>query len=334
MKLLLSSESKQSSSGRVPALKVAALALAFVGTPLAGKAASLESLRAQDARLLRIAEPIMAGNVRLCDRTMPDLGVALQSTDQYPADGQPPFAAPVAFAAVLPGSAAAAAGIARDDGLLTIDGQPIAKRAGLESSPLRDSAYAALAEHPAGTPLVLGIVHAGERRDVSIPVRQECRAIVEILADNGNTARSDGNVVQIAFGLAVRASDDQLAAIFAHELSHSILHHRDRLSEADVKKGLLGEFGRNRRLNRQAETEADRLSVHLLANAGIDPRAAPALWRSHLGRSLSGGIFHDRAHPSAKARARALDEEIAGHLAAGAPSYPARLLANRARPMD
>jgi hypothetical protein len=293
---------------------------------------SLDALRAQDERLLRNAEPVMARNVQLCDRTMPDLGVALQSTDQYPAGASPPFAAPVAFAAVLPGSAAALAGIERNDGLLSVDGRAIAKRPELEKSPLRDSAFALLAEHPAGAPLVLGIVRAGQPREVTIPVRQECRALVEILADEGTDARSDGQVIQIALGLARRASDEQIATIFAHELAHSILHHRDRLSAADVSKGLLGEFGRDRRLNLQAEEEADRLSVHLLANAGIDPRAAAAFWRSKLGRKLSGGIFHDRMHLSAKARAKMLEDEVS-KLAAGSPSYPAGLMALRNQPM-
>jgi hypothetical protein len=320
----------------VKRLGLTVLALLIATSPLAAKNdSSLTDLRRQDERMLRIAEPIMAGNVQLCDRTMPDLGVSLQSTDQYPADRQPGFAAPVAFAAVLPGSAAARAGIQRDDGLETIDGEQIAKRPDLESSPLRDSAFAALAEHDPGRPLVLGIVRDGVRRDITLAVKPECRALVEILADNGNTSRSDGRVVQIAYGLASRATDEQLAAIFAHELAHSILHHRERLSSADVSKGLAGQFGRDRRLNLQAEVEADRLSVHLLANAGIDPHAAPALWRSRLGKRLSGGIFHNRAHPSAKARAKAMEAEIAAaRLAAGQSTYPVELLARRSEPMQ
>ena len=315
----------------------ATLAVAFaagvLAAPLLAADESLASLRAQDERLLRIVEPIMARNAPLCDRTMPGLGVALQSADQYSPEAHPSFASPVAFAAVLPGSAADRAGIERDDGLVSIDGQAVAKRPDLQGSPLRDSAFAMLADHPAGTPLVLGVVRAGEERQVTVPVQPECLALVEILAGDGDDARSDGRVIQIEFGLASRANDEQVAVVFAHELAHSILHHRDRLSAADVKKGLLGEFGRNRRLNLQAEQEADRLSVYLLANAGIDPRAAPAFWRAKLGRSLGGGIFHDGKHLSAKARARMLDEEIATGLSGATPAYPAELLAQRDRPM-
>lgn len=308
---------------------VAVLALVVGAAPLAAAADPLSPLRAADNRVLRISEALLSRNVALCDRTMPDLGVALQSSDQYPAAGKPPFAAPVAFAAVLPGLAAAEAGIVRDDGLLSVDGRPIVKHADLANSPLRDSAFADLAAHPAGTPLVIEVAHGGERRTVTLSPPQECRALVEVLADDGNDARSDGKVIQVAYGLTRKVDDNQLAAILAHELAHSVLHHRDKLSAADVKKGLLGEFGRNAQLNRQAEVEADRMSVYLLANAGFDPTVAPAFWRSKFGKRLSGGIFHDAAHPGADARAQLLDVEIAARQAAGAPAYPADLITPR-----
>lgn len=327
MKNPLSSQISRSAGAAARVLKRLPFLAFALSVPLTGAgASSLEDLRSQDLRLLRIAEPIMAANARLCDRTMPDLGVSLQSADQYPADGAPPFAAPVAFAAVLPDSAAARAGIARDDGLLSIAGQAIAKRPDLAGAPLRDSAFAMLAEQPADAPLVLETVHGSERRTVTLRTQPECRALVEVLAEDGDTAHSDGRVIQIAYGLVSRASDEQLAAIFAHELGHSVLHHRDRLSAADVKKGLLGEFGRDRRLNLQAEAEADRISVYLLANAGIDPRAAPGLWRSKLGKRLSF------AHQSAKDRAQLMEAEIA-RMAGSAPYYPADLLAQRTAPM-
>jgi hypothetical protein len=86
-----------------------------------------------------------------------------------------------------------------------------------------------------------------------------------------------------------------------------------------------GEFGRSRRLNAEAEIEADRLSVHLLANAGYDPRIAPAFWRSDLGRSVGGGLFRSRIYASPEERARALEREIADFLTGGAPSWPGPL---------
>jgi predicted Zn-dependent protease len=218
--------------------------------------------------------------------------------------------------------------------LLAIDGVPVAKRPELATSPLRDSAFAALAEHDLSKPLRLGIVQAGAARSVEIPVAPECRAMVEILDENDTTARSDGGTIQIGYGLASRATDEQLAVVFAHELAHSILHHRERLEAAGARIGVLGQVGRDRRLNLRAEEDADRLSVYLLANAGIDPHAAPAFWRSKFGRRLSGGIFHNLAHPSAKARAQMMEAEIAAHSHAGALAYPAELLATRTQPLE
>jgi hypothetical protein len=313
---------------------VVALALLVASPAAAQDASGSGSLRAQDERLLRIAEPILVGNLPLCDRTMPRLGVALQSTDQYGAGEHRGFAAPVAFAAVLPESAAAEAGIAPNDGLLAVNGQPVAKRTELEASPLRDSAFAAIAEHKGDEPLVLEVVRGGKRREVVLRTPAECRILAEILADGGTTARSDGRVIQISHGIAARATDQEIAVIFAHELAHSILRHRDRLSAADVSKGLGGEFGRDRRLNREAEIEADRLSVHLLANAGLDPASAPAFWRSPLGKRLGGGLFRSRVYPSPEARAQQLESEIAHYLAGGPPSFPGHLLVRRTRVLE
>ena len=316
-------------------LKLIAIVLCLAATPVAAQhAGSINSLRTQDERILRIAEPLLVENVRLCDRTMPRLGAALQSTDQYNEGQQPGFAAPVAFAAVLPGSPAAAAGIGQDDGLLAIGGRTIVKRPELEESPLRDSAFAMLAEQDAFRPLVLEVVRDGARRQISIPIQLECRVLIEVLSGGGSTARSDGRVVQLSYGLVTRASDSEIAVILAHELAHSILRHRDRLSSAGVSKGFAGEFGRDRRLNRQAEVEADRLSVHLLANAGLDPAMAPAFWHTELGRQLGGGLLRSRIYPSPEARAQQLEKEIADYLRGGAPSYPGHLLSRRNRPED
>jgi hypothetical protein len=286
------------------------------------------SLEEADLRLLDIAERIQVANAPLCDRTGPALGAALQSRDQFPPGGDPGFEAEVAFAALLPESPLVQAGVRPGNGLIAIDGRAVDRRPGLEQMPLRDSAHAMLAEHSTG-PLLLTVIQSGQQRVISLEPTSQCLALVEVLADDGRAARSDGRVIQIGLGLTRRASDDEIAAIFAHELAHSILRHRDRLAGAGVSKGLAAEFGYDRRINAEAEIEADRLSVHLLANAGYDPQVAPALWRGVLGRQLDPGIFRSRIYASPEERARALQREIADFLAGGAPSWPGHLLAKR-----
>ena len=101
-----------------------------------------------------------------------------------------------------------------------------------------------------------------------------------------------------------RFDDEAIAAVVAHELAHTVLRHRIRLEAAGVKWGLLAQFGRNARLFRRTEEEADRLSVHLLRNAGYDPRVAVRFWREH-GGEIDGGLFRGATHPSAETRAEA-----------------------------
>ncbi len=292
-------------------------------------AAQPSALHAQDTRLLSVSDRLQRANAPLCDLAAPALGVALQSRDQFATGGDPGFAAPVAIAVVLAGSPAALAGIRENDGLVTVNGVPIAKAESLADMPLRDSAYAMLADAARGRTLQLGVTSGGAVRQVEIVPPAACRALVEVVAGAGTLARSDGRVIQIGEGLVGRASDTELAVIFAHELAHSVLHHRTRLSALGVDKGIGGEFGRDRELNGQAEIEADRLSVHLLANAGYDPSIAPAFWRGALGRQISGGLLRSRIYSSAEGRAQMIEREIRDYLSAGAPSWPGHLLVRR-----
>jgi len=300
-------------------------------TPLAagGAAAAQEPLRIADMRLLAVAERIQSANASLCDRQAPALGAALQSRDQFPEGSDPGFAAPVAFAVLLPNSPLAQAGVGVGDGLIAIDGAAIAMQPGLEEMPLRDSAHALLGQHDLGAPLRLTIVRGGSTRDIEVATVPQCRALVEVLLRDENAARSDGRVIQLGLDLMQRATDGEVAAIFAHELAHGVLRHRDRLAGAGVSKGFGSEFGRDRRLSAEAEIEADRLSVHLLANAGYDPAIAPRLWRGALGRQLDAGLFRSRIYASPEQRAQSLEREIADYLAGGAPSWPGHLLARR-----
>jgi hypothetical protein len=106
------------------------------------------------------------------------------------------------------------------------------------------------------------------------------------------------------------------------------------LSAAGVDQRLAGEFGRNRRLARQAEEEADRMAAHILARAGHDPRIAPAFWRSAVGRRIGGGLFRSRIYPSPAARADLIEAEIAQHLPPGQPpALPVHLIGLREQPL-
>jgi len=294
-------------------------------------------LNQQDVRFAGIAERVLAANRALCRQEMPLTGMVLHSRDQYrtAAAGDAFANGAVAVAGVVPGSPAAVASVAPRDGLAAIAEQPTAGMTQVGEAPLRDTVLAVLADQAGRGPVTVTLLRDGAEHVVSLDAPSGCRALVEIRAADSLDARSDGRVIQVNYGLAFAASDEQLAVVFAHELGHLVLEHRRRLTEAGVEKGFFGEFGRNRRLNRQVEVEADLISVHLLANAGYDPEIAPAFWRSRLGRRAGGGILRSGTYPSAKARAELVEQEIAEHLANRAGlSYPAHLMSRRDLPFE
>jgi predicted Zn-dependent protease len=108
----------------------------------------------------------------------------------------------------------------------------------------------------------------------------------------------------------------------AHELAHNVLEHRRRREEAGVRSGMMGGLGRNARVFRAQEVEADRLSVYLLDRAGFDVDAAARFWR----RFGPAGLGIDSpTHPPWRSRVAALALEaqrIREARAAGRPVTP------------
>ena len=106
----------------------------------------------------------------------------------------------------------------------------------------------------------------------------------------------------------LQITDDELAAVMGHEISHALREHgRERASQqlattmgANVVgaalgigqtgtdlAGVVGQVTYLLPYSRIHETEADRMGVELAARAGYDPRAAIVLWQKT--DKLSGG---------------------------------------------
>lgn len=327
-------------------LSALALVALSVAAPVSaadeGDTALLRQVRAVDMRMAAIAYRLTTANARLCDRLAPTPGIVVHALGQYdPAMRGAArmvfgFAAPIAIEGVVPGSAAARAGVAADDALLAVDGKPVgAADPGnvAADSNARDAAVTLIADQPVAAPLRLSLLSNGKRREVTVPAMPGCRSAFEVLIGPGMTASSDGRIVQIGVRFFERYGDDDVAVVVAHELAHTVLRHRARLDAAGVKGGMLAELGRNGRLNRRIEEEADLLGMYLLRNAGYDPSRAVRFWRAH-GGDVDGGLFRSRTHPSSSARAAAIAAEIA-RIPANAPKiYVPPIIATRDAPLE
>lgn len=134
-----------------------------------------------------------------------------------------------------------------------------------------------------------------------------------------------GGKIAVYTGLIekLRLTDDELAAVMGHEISHALREHaRERASEQAVAGTVisvgaalmgLGDLGQKTAEfaymgllglpnSRRHETEADRVGIELAARAGYDPRAAVTLWQK-MGQ-LGGGepIKFMSTHPSQEDR--------------------------------
>lgn len=313
-------------------------ALALILAPVIAFPAQAQDwaeLEREDLRLARIAERIMVANVALCRQTMPATGLILHSADQYGSEAASERFAhgPLAISTLLPDSPAAAAGLRRDDAIIAINGRAVATLAPEGEDHLREAAFALLAETPVEQSVTLVLARGERQFSVSLAAPRGCRSLVEILLGEAPNARSDGRVIQLQYDFARGLSDEQVAIVFAHELAHNVLEHRRRKAEAGIDNGgAAAELGRNRQANRQAEVEADRLSVHLLANAGYDPAIIVEFWRSPVGRRAGGGILPSFAYPTQSAREELVEREIALYLPLRrGPSWPGHLLELRDR---
>lgn len=104
-------------------------------------------------------------------------------------------------------------------------------------------------------------------------------------------------------------TDDEIAAIMGHEMSHALREHaRERLSRQIATQtglgiaasvfglsagqaqlaGLAGDLGLNLPNSRTQESEADMMGVELMARAGYNPNAAISLWRKMQGAEGRG----------------------------------------------
>ncbi|MGU3316633.1 M48 family metalloprotease [Sphingomonas sp. M6A6_1c] len=304
-------------------------------------AATFTALRAVDGRMAGIAYRLTTANAALCRETAPTPGWALHAIDQYDAPLRDQarrsfgFETPIAVEAVVPGSPAAAAAVREGDSIVAIDGKRVdgAVPGKTATSAARDAVIATIAGLPADKPLRVDLLRDGKARSVTIAASPGCRSAFEVLLGPGMDASADGRIVQIAVRFFERYTDDEVAVVVAHELAHNILHHAARLDAAGVKRGLLSEVGRNGRLFRLTEDQADLLGMYLLRNAGYDPQIAVRFWREH-GGDVDGGLFRSRTHPSSAARAKALEAEIA-RIPANAPRpYVPPIIATADQPLQ
>jgi len=278
---------------------------------------AVDHLFAGTERVLRVADPIRIAGAPYCGK---DVGAVLgvftlndKTFSQFGADS-PTFEKSLTravekrfpldererIAVVAPGLPAAKAGLQPGDVVTKIGGREVSKRDRIHTLKLDDP----------NAPLELTVEREGKELVVPVEVRLGCAYPAQAWYGNdinafaGHMGKLTGSYV---FGgmLAFASSDDELAIVLGHELSHLILYSGG---------------------TKRSEADADYLGLYLAARAGFDVTGAPAFW-DRMGRAnpysnISWGFY---AHPSSPARAVALQatlDEIAARKAKGGALEP------------
>jgi hypothetical protein len=301
---------------------------------------TFEAVRDADLKLATIGWRLAVANAALCDRLEPGLGLQLHTLDQFDSASRTAaqahfgLATPVAVEGVIAASPAERAGIRQDDSLVRVGSVDIATLPGKPGTTQRlVAAQLAIANLPPAAPVEVEVIRAGAPIRVTVQPVPACRSRFELLLTTGYKASADGTMVKISSEFLEKYTPEQVAAAVAHEFSHNVLHHRDRLDARGVDFGMLSGFGANVKYFRQTEIQADLLSVYLLANAGYPPRASIAFWQ-RFGPDKAGGIFRSRSHPHWRDRVATLEAEITKlETVSARPIIPA-LIAERSQPLS
>ncbi|WP_049623030.1 M48 family metallopeptidase [Frateuria defendens] len=153
--------------------------------------------------------------------------------------------------------------------------------------------------------------------------------------DSANAFALPGGRIGVNRGMFKIATDqDQLAVVLGHELSHVVARHgAERVSDnyaaqaavlagsvyagtrgtnagyAAAALGLGAEVGILLPFSRIQESEADTLGQRYMAEAGFDPRAAPALWQKMAHQGGSKPPVFLSSHPSSAQREQRLAQQ-------------------------
>ena len=158
------------------------------------------------------------------------------------------------------------------------------------------------------------------RRGLSVALIDDPDTVNAWCMAGGRMALHSGIVYKLGL------TDDELANVFGHEVSHAIANHTaERMSTALVTEvGLLAVAANNddpeTRLavevaamlaltlpnSRAGETEADRMGIELAARAGYDPAAGASLWLKMEEEGGSNPLQFLSTHPSPDNRREAL----------------------------
>ncbi len=234
---------------------------------------SIRALAAEEVRLATIANRISLVNTHACATRGNVTGLVLHDLTRYERELRGAVSQSfslgggIGVIGVVPGSAAARAGLSIDDEIVAIGGRSVE----IHDASARPKSYGRISEfdRQLQSELLLGqatltIRRAGKAMQVNLPAQPGCGGKLVLSSSSVLNAWADGEHVIVTTGMSALArTDDEIAFVIAHEMAHNILRHT---ASRNAQTFFLGVS----RL-KNGEIDADRFAVQLMAGAGYQP---------------------------------------------------------------
>jgi len=260
------------------------------------------------ARLARVAAPILKANAELCPRIGRDIGVKTHNLKSYPKAVRAAAARTLGADAqhsvlyIRPQSPAEKAGLLRGDRLLDQNNIIISANSSKFETALKDGEGR------------IRILRNGDIHTVMVIPDMICGYKIKLSLSSNINAYADGKHIIVTSGMLNFVKNDaELALIIGHELGHNTMGHIRKIISNMILSGLA------RRYTRPFESEADYVGLYYIVRAGYSPDNVEDVWR-RLAAQNPKSVVRAKTHPTypdrylrlAAARAEIQAKQIAG----------------------
>jgi len=277
------------------------------------ESAAFSKLERLQARLDRVAFPILKANTDLCPKLSYDIGVKTHSLKNYSkalregAERELMAGVEPSIIYIRPGSAAEKAGLQPGDKLVTAKGKAV--------SPYHKTLQT--------------LFKAGERNvqvkrgedvfTVQVEPIEVCGYPARLSMSNAVNAYANGRSIKMTSGMMNFAENDsELALIVGHELAHNTMGHIKKIVTNLVLSGFATRY------TRPFELESDYVGLYYVARAGYKVDDIESIWRRMAlinPRSVARAKTHP-TYPDRYLRMAAARDEIKAKVEAGVPLIP------------
>ncbi|MBS1169312.1 MAG: hypothetical protein H6R01_230 [Burkholderiaceae bacterium] len=286
----------------------------------------LRAIATMQERLDHVAGPLLLKNAIICKKQARNLlGFTAKNRYSYSeamADSARDalgLGEPLQVMSVMAGSGAERVGLRKGDNLIAVANKPMPQGRNAEYD-----APAVLAPFVVGQNSVkLTVQRDGKNQTLSVPLTPACAFRIELGNTDSVDMYADGRRVLVTRGMMnfVR-SDEELAYVIAKGMVHNLLGHPQKMqtvkTTADIINNLMqvqpdaGKVTALKPVPQAMDTLADRLSMVVVARAGLRVDGAPAFWQRLAAQhpaSEAPDSFTAR-HPAMAQRIAAMEKAI------------------------